>query len=194
MIGEPQRAFYGNQYGLTFPVFVHYGVELWVPEVGGPIDPESEAHDLIMSVFGGMSRGERNRIKIRVRSAMSAQAQVEGRYLGGRPPYGFQIIDVGPHPNPAKAADGKRLHGLAADPVTAPVVARIYREYLGGFGIFSIAQRLTLRVCRVRRRTTGSATRIAEGSRGRRERCARYWSTRATRATRCGTSSANRSR
>ena len=38
--GEPQRAFYGNQYGLTFPVFVHYGVQLWVPEVGGAIDPE----------------------------------------------------------------------------------------------------------------------------------------------------------
>ena len=53
VIGEPQRAFYGNQYGLTFPVFVHYKVQLWVPEVGGMIDPESEAHDLVMSVFGG---------------------------------------------------------------------------------------------------------------------------------------------
>jgi len=55
VIGEPHRAFYGNQYGLTMPVFEHYGVALWVPEVGGPIDPASEAHDLIMSVFGGMS-------------------------------------------------------------------------------------------------------------------------------------------
>jgi site-specific DNA recombinase len=53
VIGEPQRAFYGNQYVLTFPVFVHYGVALWVPEVGGAIDPESEAHGLVMSVFGG---------------------------------------------------------------------------------------------------------------------------------------------
>lgn len=53
-------------------------------EVGGPIDPDSEAHDLIMSVFGGMSKGERNRIKIRVRAAMAAQARIEGRYLGGR--------------------------------------------------------------------------------------------------------------
>jgi site-specific DNA recombinase len=42
-----QRAFYGNQYSLTMPVFEHYGVQLWVPEVGGPIDPSSEAHDLI---------------------------------------------------------------------------------------------------------------------------------------------------
>ena len=58
VIGEPQRAFYGNQYGLTFPVFVHYQVQLWVPEVGGVIDPESEAHDRVMSVFGGMSKAE----------------------------------------------------------------------------------------------------------------------------------------
>src|SRR6266498_456597 len=27
VIGEPQRAFYGNQYSLTMPVFTHYGVE-----------------------------------------------------------------------------------------------------------------------------------------------------------------------
>jgi hypothetical protein len=53
VVGEPQRAFYGNQFGNTFPIFAHYGVPLWVPEVGGPIDPDNEAHDLIMSVFGG---------------------------------------------------------------------------------------------------------------------------------------------
>lgn len=41
VIGEPQRAFYDNQFGLTFPVFVHYGVGLWVPEVGGAVDPGS---------------------------------------------------------------------------------------------------------------------------------------------------------
>ena len=143
VIGEPQRAFYGNQYSLTMPVFTHYGVGLWVPEVGGPVDPDSEAHDLIMSVFGGMSKGERTRIKIRVRSAMSAQAAIEGRFLGGRPPYGYRIADAGPHPNPAKAADGKRLHKLEPDPETAWVVRRIFAEYLAGRGLFAIAERLT---------------------------------------------------
>ncbi|RBM08076.1 recombinase family protein [Streptomyces sp. PT12] len=143
VIGEPQRAFYGNQFGLTFPVFTHYGVPLWVPEVGGPIDPESEAHDLVMSVFGGVSKGERTRIKIRVRTAMAAQARIEGRFLGGRPPYGYRLVDAGPHPNPAKAADGKRLHRLEPDPETALVVTRIFTEYLDGIGIFAIAQRLT---------------------------------------------------
>jgi site-specific DNA recombinase len=86
VIGEPQRAFCGNQYGLTYPILQHYGIALWVPEVGGSIDPESEAHDLVMSVFGGMSKGERNRIKIRVRAAMRSQTEIEGRFLGaGRP-------------------------------------------------------------------------------------------------------------
>ncbi len=143
VIGEPHRAFYGNQYGLTFPLFEHYGVPLWVPEVGGPIDPANEAHDLVMSVFGGMSKGERNRIKIRVRTAMATQAKIEGRFLGGRPPYGYQIADAGPHPNPAKAADGKRLHRLAIDPGTAPVVRRIFAWFTGGHGIYAIAEGLT---------------------------------------------------
>lgn len=61
-------------------VFVHYGVQLWVPEVGER-STRSEAHDLVMSVFGGMSKGERNRIRIRVRTAMAAQAHIEGGFL-----------------------------------------------------------------------------------------------------------------
>jgi site-specific DNA recombinase len=143
VIGEPQRAFYGSQFGMTFPVFVHYGVGLWVPEVGGAIDPGSDAHDLVMALYGGMSKGERNRIKIRVRSAMKAQTELEGRYLGGRPPYGYRLADAGPHPNPGKAAEGKRLHKLEPDPVTAPVVERIFAEYVTGRGMTSIARGLT---------------------------------------------------
>ena len=62
-------------------VFVHYGVQLWVPDVGGALDPGSEAHDLVMWVFGGMTKGERNRIRIRVRTAMAAQTHIEGGVL-----------------------------------------------------------------------------------------------------------------
>nr|WP_239171111.1 recombinase family protein [Actinoplanes campanulatus] len=116
---------------------------LWVPEVGGPIDPDNEAHDLVMSVFGGMSKGERNRIKVRVRTSMASQTQVEGRFLGGRPPYGYTLANLGPHPNPAKAADGRQLRGLVPDPNTAPVVQRIYTEFLAGNGLYVIAEGLT---------------------------------------------------
>jgi site-specific DNA recombinase len=128
VVGEPARAFYGNQFGLTFPVFVHYGIELWVPEVGGQVDPGSDAHDLVTALYGGMSKGERNRIKIRVRIAMAAQASAQGRYLGGRPPYGYRLADAGPHPNPGKAAAGQRAHRLEVDPEAAPIVRRIFAE------------------------------------------------------------------
>src|SRR5579859_5854420 len=30
VIAEPQRAFAGNQFGLVYPVLVHYGISLWV--------------------------------------------------------------------------------------------------------------------------------------------------------------------
>ncbi|WP_082974896.1 recombinase family protein [Mycobacterium sp. E3247] len=143
VIGEPARAFYGPQFALTFPVLTHYGVGLWVPEVGGAVDPGSEAHDLVMTLFGGMSKGERARIQMRVRTAMSALAQDTSRYLGGRPPYGYQLVDAGPHPNPAKANLGQRLHRLEPDPVTSPIVDQIYRMYADGAGLRYIAQRLT---------------------------------------------------
>ncbi|WP_234884495.1 recombinase family protein [Mycolicibacterium aubagnense] len=143
VIGEPARAFYGPQFALTFPVLTHYGVGLWVPAVGGAVAPGSEAHDLVMTLFGGMSKGERARIQMRVRTAMSALAQDTSRYLGGRPPYGYRLVDASPHPNPAKANLGQRLHRLERDPVTAPIVERIYRMYADGAGLRYIAQQLT---------------------------------------------------
>ena len=173
VVGEPQRAFYGNQFGNTFPLFEHFGVPLWVPEVGGPIDPANEAHDMIMSTFGSLSKGERNRIKIRVRAAMAAQAQIEGRFLGGRPPYGYLLVDAGPHPNPAKAADGKRLYVLAKDEPAAVVVERIFAEFLAGYGIFAIAERLT---------RDGIACPSAHDRARNRHRCGLAWSKSAVRA------------
>ena len=83
---------------------------LWVPEVGGPtIDPGSEAHDLAMTLFGSMSKGERMRVKTRVRAAMQAQAHIQGRFLGGRPPYGYQLADAGPHPKTGPDPVSRRL-------------------------------------------------------------------------------------
>ena len=75
VVGEPQRMFYDNQYALIFPLFPHFGVSLWVPEIGGPVDPDSEAHNLIMSMYAGMSKAERRRIQVRVRAAMASQTE-----------------------------------------------------------------------------------------------------------------------
>ena len=144
VVGETKRAFYGNQASLVLPVFDHYGVGFWTPQLGGPYDPHSTIHKLIFNLDGGMSEDERERIKVRVRTAMEAQARLEGRFLGGRPPYGYQLADAGPHPNPGKAADERHLRVLVPDLATAPIVKRIFDEWLGGRGLRLIAQGLTL--------------------------------------------------
>jgi site-specific DNA recombinase len=41
-----------------------------------------------MIALGTQSKREITRTRIRVRTAMAAQAREQGRYLGGRPPYG----------------------------------------------------------------------------------------------------------
>jgi site-specific DNA recombinase len=74
---------------------------------------------------------------------MSSQAQLQGRYLGGRPPYGYRITDAGPHPNPSKAAAGQRIHKLEPDPVAAPIVQRIFTMYVDGMSDKAIAAQLT---------------------------------------------------
>ena len=142
VIAEPQRAFSGTQFEGILLQFAHYGVGLWVPELGGPVDIDNDGHYMALSNYGTMSRAERNRTRLRVANAMRAHAQA-GRWLGGRPPYGYRIVDAGPHPNPSKAASGARLHQLAPDPETAPVVRRIFDMYLAGAGYKQIAAVLT---------------------------------------------------
>jgi hypothetical protein len=63
---------------------------------------------------------------------MAAQTLEQGRYLGGRPPYGYRLADAGPHPNKAHAAWGRRAHRLEPDPVTAPVVSWMFAQRLAG--------------------------------------------------------------
>jgi len=52
VIGEYERAFYGSQYAVMAPLFEHYGVTLWAPEVGGRIDYYAEDHEQAMLALG----------------------------------------------------------------------------------------------------------------------------------------------
>lgn len=144
VVGELARAFgSSDQAGPVLPVLTHFGVQFWSPEFGGAYDPVSETHEILLGAFTGMSKGERTRIKIRVAAAMTEQAR-SGRYLGGRPPYGYTLADAGAHPNPGKNANGQRLHRLVPDPAAAPVVRRLFAMYVDDrLGARAIAQRLT---------------------------------------------------
>jgi len=142
VIGEYERAFYGAQYASMAPLFEHYGVSLWMPEVGGRVDWQAEDHEQTMAALGLSSKREITRTRVRVRTAMAAQTLEQGRYLGGRPPYGYRLADAGPHPNKAHAAWGRRAHRLEPDPVTAPVVTWMFARRLAGHSAARITRAL----------------------------------------------------
>jgi site-specific DNA recombinase len=142
VIGEYERAFYSSQYAMMAPLFRHYGVQLWMPEAGGRVDFASEHDEQTMTVLGLSSKREVTRTSIRVRTAMAVQTREQGRYLGGRPPYGYRLGDAGPHPNKAHAAWGRRAHCLEPDPETAHVVRWIFAQRLDGHSVARIARAL----------------------------------------------------
>jgi len=168
VVGEGTRCWFGNQFSLTAPRFAAYGVDLWVPELGGKYDSHNPSHKMLMSVLGGMSESERQHVQARVRAAMDAQVVNEGRHQGGRAPYGYLVVDGGPHPNPRKAAEGYRLRVLALDQPTAENVWRIFPEYLDGRGDRAIANGLNRDgiPCPSARRPEQNRHRIADGWQG----------------------------
>ncbi|MEU6265578.1 hypothetical protein [Saccharopolyspora shandongensis] len=98
VVGEYERAFCGEQFRSVMAVLQEAGVELWLPEAGGPVDVEDPAHQALMMLLGAQSRREVVRARHRVLAAMRVQAGAQGRFLGGRPPYGYRLVDDGPHP------------------------------------------------------------------------------------------------
>ncbi|WP_280410861.1 recombinase family protein [Nocardia asiatica] len=110
-----------------------------MPELGGRFDPRNVTHSMMMSMLGGLSESERQHVQQRTRASMDAQVLNEGRHQGGRPPYGYMVVDGPPHPNPNRASDGLKLRILSLDVSTAPVVQRSFRDYLAGRGDKAIA-------------------------------------------------------
>ena len=142
VVGEYERAFYGDQYAAMAPLFGHYGIQLWTPEAGGRVDFQADYQEQLMLALGFQSKREITRTKIRVRTAMAAQAREQGRYLGGRPPYGYRLADAGPHPNKAHAAWGRRAHRLEPDPLTAPAVRWMFAQRKAGHSLARITRAL----------------------------------------------------
>lgn len=94
VIGSSERAFHGSQFSVMVPLFEHYGIAVWIPELGGAADPEIAGHEELMVLLGILAKREIARTRIRVRTAMTVQTREQGRYLGGRPPYGYRLVDA----------------------------------------------------------------------------------------------------
>jgi site-specific DNA recombinase len=142
VVGEYERAFCAHQLRQLVPVLARRGVALWLPEAQGPFDPDSPEHQALITLLGARSKHEVLRARFRVRAAMQAQVREQGRFLGGRPPYGYRLVDAGPHPNAAHARWGRRLHRLEPDPATAGYVRWMFARRLAGHSVASIARAL----------------------------------------------------
>jgi DNA invertase Pin-like site-specific DNA recombinase len=132
VVGEYERAFYGDQLARIAAVLASRGVPLWLPETNGPLDLDNPAHQALMMLLSHQSSREILRARFRTTMAMTAQVREQSRYLGGRPPYGYRLVDAGPHPNAAHARWGRRLHRLDPDPATAPHVRWIFAQRMSG--------------------------------------------------------------
>jgi site-specific DNA recombinase len=141
-VGEYERAFYGDQLRHLATVFERHGMQLWLPEVHGRVNHRDPTHQALMMLLGAQSRREVLRSRFRTMAAMQAQAREQGRYLGGRPPYGNRLVDAGPHPNAAHAVWGRRLRRLEPNPATAPTVAWTFQQRLAGQAVAAIARAL----------------------------------------------------
>jgi site-specific DNA recombinase len=142
VVGEYERAFHGNQLAQITTALASCGVQLWLPETNGPVDLENPAHQALMMLLAHQSNREILRARFRTTMAMTAQARDQSRHLGGRPPYGYRLVDAGPHPNAAHARWGRRLHRLDPDPITAPHVRWIFAQRLTGYSAAAIARAL----------------------------------------------------
>jgi DNA invertase Pin-like site-specific DNA recombinase len=142
VVGEYERAFYADQFRDVLSRLAAVGVQVWLPEAGGPVELDSPVHQALMVLLGAQAQREVARARARVVAAMSAQARWQGRFLGGRPPYGYRLADAGPHPNTVHAGWGRRLHVLEPDPDTAPWVRWMFAQRAAGRSIASITREL----------------------------------------------------
>jgi site-specific DNA recombinase len=142
VIGEFERAFSGKQARPIIAQLHACGVQVWLAEFDGPVNLTEPGHQALLGLLGHQAEREVLRTRRRTSVAMAAQVRLQGRHLGGRPPYGYRLADAGPHPNEQHAAWGRRLLRLDPDPETAPHVQWIFAQRLAGHSAAGIARTL----------------------------------------------------
>ncbi|WP_158854480.1 recombinase family protein [Saccharothrix deserti] len=141
IVGEYERAFAGDQLPRLLALFRRYGVQVWLPESGEAIDMDNPEHRALVKMLGGQSLREVVRARHRAMASMRVQT-LEGRFLGGRAPYGYMLVESGAHPRLADARRGRMTYRLEVDPETAPVVRWLFAERRTGRSVDSLVRDL----------------------------------------------------
>jgi DNA invertase Pin-like site-specific DNA recombinase len=99
------------------------GVQLHLLDLGGDVLGNGHSK-LFLTVAAAFAEAERDRIRERIAQVKADQKQ-RGRYLGGRPPFGFRVTDDG---------------GMVADPAQQAGVREIVRLNREGRPLRAIAE------------------------------------------------------
>ncbi|GIF64143.1 putative recombinase [Asanoa ishikariensis] len=145
VIGEFERAFTAGHARSITAQLNAYGISVWLAELDGPVDLSDSTHQAVLQLLGHQAQREVLRARRRTTAAMAAQVRTQGRHLGGRPPYGYRLVDAGPHPNVQHARWGRRLQRLDLDPDTAAHVEWMFAQRLAGHSTAGIARALNAR-------------------------------------------------
>ncbi len=142
VIGEAKRIFAGQQLEDVYYLLAQKNIELWIPEVGGRYDDTNISHKMLLSFEGIIGKAESDTVRGRVRDSMEEIAKSsDRRWLGGNAPYGYRLALLKDQPQASNSSKGF-TQTLAINEDTAPTVRRIFDDYLQGFSLRQIADRL----------------------------------------------------
>jgi hypothetical protein len=79
VVGEFERAFTDRQFEHVAGLLARRGIEVWLPEAGGPVRLEDPRHSVLMQVLAAQSQREVVRSRHRTMAAMRVQAVEQGR-------------------------------------------------------------------------------------------------------------------
>jgi site-specific DNA recombinase len=117
----------------------------WWSETNGPIDAADPTHRALVMLLGAQSKREVLRSRFRVLAAMRVQVVEQGRFLGGRPPYGYRLVDAGRIRTLRMRGGVAGCRRLEPDPVTAGHVRWMFVQRLAGHSASRIAHDLNVR-------------------------------------------------
>ena len=114
--------------------FTEHGIEVWSVNEGQQ-KIETHSDKLMNYIRFWQASGESQKTAIRVRTRLQ-QMTAEGIYTGGPVPFGYQLVDNG-----RRNKKGKCALDLAIDPVTAPVVLKLFTMVADeGYGSHQLAE------------------------------------------------------
>ncbi|MBY6275397.1 recombinase family protein [Symbiobacterium thermophilum] len=129
-----------EEYPLILATLFRYGVQVWTVVEGKPLEMRTHVDKLLRFVEGWSAEGESRNTGIRVRERLKQIAQ-DGRWTGGRVPFGYQLVTKkDPETGEPIFQGGKPVREVVPHPEYAPIVQELFRRYAKGQGIVSLAQ------------------------------------------------------